>query len=131
MRSPFKIETMRACADTFYSAINLTPSKSRHQEQIRARSALAKAFEPHAVQEETAIVLGKDRSTLCHSLRQHDAWIATWEGYEDKYTIAKEIIDRRMASVSIKGRINGIQNRINFLEEEKQLLETQINLINE
>ena len=131
MRSTFKTETMRACADAFYSAINLAPNQSRRQEQVKARSALCKAFEPYAVQEEIAVVLGKDRSTLCHALRQHDAWVATWEGYEDKYTIAKEIIDRRMASVSIKGRINGIQNRITFLEEEKRELENQINLINE
>jgi hypothetical protein len=122
---------MRACADAFYSAIHLIPNSSRHQEQVKARAALAKAFEPHAVQEESAIVLGKERSTLCHALRQHDGWITTWDGYEDRYVIAKEIVDRRMCSVSIKGRINGIQNRINFLEEEKQLLETQINLINE
>jgi hypothetical protein len=131
MRSHFKIETMRACADAFYSAIHLTPNQSRLQEQVRARSALCKAFEPYAIQEEIATILGKDRTTLCHSLRQHDAWVATWEGYKNKYTIAKEIVDRRMSSIPIKERINGIQNRINFLEEEKQLLETQINLINE
>lgn len=131
MRSPFKLETMRACADAFYSAIHLTPNTSRHQEQVKARAALAKAFEPYAVQQESAIVLGKDRSTLCHALRQHDGWMATWDGYKDRYLIAKELIDRRMSAISLKGRINGIQNRINFLEEEKQLLETQINLINE
>ena len=131
MRSIFKTETMRACADAFYSAINLEPNQSRRQEQVKARSALCKAFEPYAVQEDIAVVLGKDRSTLCHALRQHDAWLATWEGYEGRYAIAKEIIDRRMSSLPIKERIKGIQNRINFLEEEKQLLETQINLINE
>lgn len=131
MRSPFKLETMRACADAFYSAIHLIPSPSQHQEQVKARAALAKAFEPYAVQEESAIVLGKERTTLCHSLRQHDGWMATWDGYKDKYLIAKELIDRRMSSIPIKERVHGIQNRINFLEEEKQLLETQINLINE
>ena len=123
----YRNEAMIHCADMYYSTIGLVRNETRQQDQVKARAALAVAMLDYGIQEQVASVVGKNRSTVAHMKRNHGDWLMYWKGYRDlhetAFGIARKVLGRQGASEKIKN----INERIDFLTEEKENLEKQLN----
>jgi hypothetical protein len=118
---------MDHCADMFYSTIGLVKNKSRTQDQVKARAALAVSMLDYGIQEQVAAVIGKNRSTVAHMKRNHGDWLLYWKGYKDLYETAFRISKKILGKQSCSEHINNINEKIRFLEAEKEILESQLN----
>lgn len=123
----YRDDAMVHCADMFYSTIGLIKNKSRTQDQVKARAALAVSMLDYGIQEQVAAVIGKNRSTVAHMKRNHGDWLLYWKGYKDLYETAFRISKKILGKQSSNEQLNNINERIRFLEEEKQILENQLN----
>jgi len=123
----YRDEAMAHCADMYYSTIGLVPNTSRTQDQVRARSALAMAMLDYGIQDQVASVIGKDRSTVAHVKRNHPDWLIYWKDYRGLYEVAFGIARKVLGRQSSNEKLININERIRFLQEEKQILENQLN----
>ena len=123
----YRDEAMKHCADMYYSTIGLTPNKTRQQDQVKARAALAVAMLDYGIQDQVASVIGKDRSTVAHMKRNHGDWLLYWKGYRDLHETAFGIARQVLGRQGAKEKIKNINERIDFLQSEKENLEKQLN----
>jgi hypothetical protein len=123
----YRDEAMAHCADMYYSTIGLVPNNTRQQDQVKARSALAVAMLDYGIQDQVASVIGKDRSTVAHIKRNHGDWLMYWKGYRDLYETAFGIARKALGNQGAKEKIKNINERIDFLQSEKENLEKQLN----
>lgn len=66
---------------------------SRIREHVEGRCALSNALRPFGNLEWVGSIFGKDHSTVCHYLREHDAMLQFYPTYAHKFTIAMRIVD--------------------------------------
>jgi len=123
----YRNEAMLHCADMYYSTIGLAPNTSRAQDQVRARSALAMALVDYGIQDQVASVIGKDRSTVSHIKRNHPDWLIYWKDYRGLYETASGIARKVLGKQGASEKIKNINERIDFLQSEKEDLEKQLN----
>ena len=78
----------------------------------------------------TSKVLGRDRSTVCYYVRNHENNMTHWKGYAQKYNTARGICEMYMTNVArdydmsvIDRRISQYQKKIEELQLEKKRLE--------
>jgi len=66
---------------------------SRMREHVEARAAIANAVRPFGNLDWIGSVFGKDHSTICHYLKEHDAMLQFYPTYANLFTIALRIVD--------------------------------------
>ena len=115
-------EIISACISQFYDALRMADTKRRHKEQVKARNAIADALLGHFNSKQVAAHLSRDRSTLSHMVKKHEDNMSYWEGYKDRYLLAKEIVD----SLTFK---HVEETRLAYLAVRKQFIESHIRSI--
>ena len=123
----YRNEAMIHCADMYYSTIGLVRNETRQQDQVKARAALAVAMLDYGIQEQVASVVGKNRSTVAHMKRNHGDWLIYWKDYRGLHEVAFGIARKVLGRQSSSEKLANINERLRFLQEEKQILENQLN----
>ena len=122
------IEQGKEVIKVYYDSIGqeFTP-KDRHIIHSQPRIALGVALARRLGKSLTGEVLNKDRTTIHHYEKKHDAHLENWDGYALLYETAEYIVDSYFAGASKVNRIEYIDKTIKKLLKEKQSIQSQIN----
>ena len=131
MRKSTQLQNMGAiAAQEVYKALNIEPTNRRNPEQTQTRAAIGAVLRSYMSDTNTSKVLGRDRSTVCYYVRNHENNMTHWKGYAQKYNTARGICEMYMTNVArdydisvIDRRISQYQKKIEELQLEKKRLE--------
>ena len=131
MRKSTQLQNMGAiAAQEVYKALNIEPTNRRNPEQTQTRAAIGTVLRSYMSDTNTSKVLGRDRSTVCYYVRNHENNMTHWKGYAQKYNTARGICEMYMTNVAkdydmsvIDRRISQYQKKIEELQLEKKRLE--------
>ncbi len=131
MRKSTQLQKMGAiAAQEIYKALNIEPTNRRNPEQTQTRAAIGTVLRSYMSDTNTSKVLGRDRSTVCYYVRNHENNMTHWKGYAQKYNTARGICEMYMTNVAkdydmsvIDRRISQYQKKIEELQLEKKRLE--------
>lgn len=131
MRKSTQLQNMGAiAAQEIYKALNIEPTNRRNPEQTQTRAAIGTVLRSYMSDTNTSKVLGRDRSTVCYYVRNHENNMTHWKGYAQKYNTARGICEMYMTNVArdydisvIDRRISQYQKKIEELQLEKKRLE--------
>jgi hypothetical protein len=100
----------------------------RHFRHSQPRMALGMALTNHLGDTLTADILGKDRTTIIHYRRNHEANLKAWDGYSTFFETAEYIVNTYFDGMAKVNRINYIDKIINRLLQEKISIQSKINV---
>ena len=101
MRKSTQLQNVGAiAAQEIYKALNIEPTNRRNPEQTQVRAAIGTVLRGYMSDTNTSKVLGRDRSTVCYYVRNHENNMAHWKGYAQKYNTAKGICEMYMTNVA-------------------------------
>ena len=131
MRKSTQLQNVGAiAAQEIYKALNIEPTNRRNPEQTQTRAAIGTVLRSYMSDTNTSKVLGRDRSTVCYYVRNHENNMTHWKGYAQKYNTARGICEMYMTNVAkdydmsvIDRRISQYQKKIEELQLEKKRLE--------
>jgi len=130
MRKSTQLQNVGAiAAQEVYKALNIEPTNRRNPEQTQVRAAIGTVLRSYMSDTNTSKVLGRDRSTVCYYVRNHETNMTHWKGYAQKYNTAHAICEMHMTNVArdydlsvIDRRISQYENKIQNLKEERDRL---------
>ena len=118
---------MKSIIKEYYHVIGLTPNKSRHQEQVKARAAMMTAMRQFKITTvDIAKVFGSDHSTVCYHTRNHDSNMEHWPGYRSNYIAASRLCNETMKYKAMQHKLKYVNAQLNRLNKMKTLLEETI-----
>lgn len=120
---------MQSILKEYYHVIGLTPNKSRHQEQVKARAAMMSAMRQfkqtlYAIAE----VFDTDHSTVCHHTKKHEANMEHWPGYRDNFIAAARLCNETMKYRAMQSKLKYVNAQLTRLNRMKKDLEEIIQL---
>jgi len=107
---------MQSIIKEYYHVIGLTPDKSRHQEQVKARAAMM----------DIGRVFDTDHSTVCHHARKHEVNLEHWPGYRRNFVAAARLCNETMKYKAMQSRLKYVNAQLNRFNKMKKLLEETI-----
>ena len=118
---------MQSIIKEYYHVIGLTPNKSRHQEQVKARAAMMCAMrEFKLTTKDIGSVFDTDHSTVCHHARKHEANMEHWPGYRRNYIAAARLCNETMKYKAMQSILKYVNAQLDRLNKMKDLLEETI-----
>ena len=118
---------MKSIIKEYYHVIGLTPNKSRHQEQVKARAAMMCAMRQFKLSTtDIGKVFDTDHSTVCHHARKHDENLKHWPGYRKNYIAAARLCNETMKYKAMQSKLKYVNAQLNKLNRMKKDLEETI-----
>ncbi len=118
--------------DDYYNSIGLEPDYStRKSEQSQSRAAMMCALQGTLTASDTGRLFGKDHATVLHHKRCHEANMACWSGYREKYEIACSMVNVNLRSRTVQSQIKRLELEIERLTESANKLRKSIQLNSE
>ena len=118
---------MQSIIKEYYHVIGLTPNKSRHQEQVKARAAMMCAMRQFKLTtKDIGGVFDTDHSTVCHHARKHEANLEHWPGYRRNFVAAARLCNETMRYKAMHSKLNYVNTQLKRLNKMKTLLEETI-----
>ena len=115
---------MQSIIKEYYHVIGLTPNKSRHQEQVKARAAMMTAMRQFKLTA-TAIakVFGSDHSTVSYHCKKHESNMEHWPGYRRYFIAAARMCNATMKSKAMQSKLKYVNAQLTRLNRRKTDLE--------
>jgi len=111
----------------YYHVIGITPNKSRHQEQVKARAAMMSAMRQFKLTTtEIASVFGSDHSTVCYHSSKHESNMDHWPGYRNNFIAAARLCNETMRYKAMQSKLKYVNSQLNRLNRMKKDLEETI-----
>jgi hypothetical protein len=111
----------------YYHVIGLTPDKSRHQEQVKARAAMMSAMRQFKLTATSiAQVFGSDHSTVCYHSKKHESNMEHWPGYRANFIAAARLCNETMKYKAMQSKLKYVNTQLNRLNRMKINLEETI-----
>ena len=118
---------MQSIIKEYYHVIGLTPNKSRHQEQVKARAAMMCAMrEFKLTTKDIGSVFDTDHSTVCHHARKHEANMEHWPGYRRNYIAAARLCNETMKYKAMQSKLKYVNAQLTRFNRMKKDLEETI-----
>tara|TARA_A200000159_G_scaffold162141_1_gene185399 strand:- start:1518 stop:2009 length:492 start_codon:yes stop_codon:yes gene_type:complete len=118
---------MQSIIKEYYHVIGLTPNKSRHQEQVKARAAMMCAMREFKLStKDIGSVFDTDHSTVCHHAKKHDANLEHWPGYRNNFIAAARLCNETMKYKAMQSKLKYVNAQLNRLNKMKNLLQETI-----
>ena len=118
---------MQSIIKEYYHVIGLTPDKSRHQEQVKARAAMMCAMREFKLStKDIGSVFDTDHSTVCHHAKKHEANMEHWPGYRSNYIAAARLCNETMKYKAMQHKLKYVNAQLKRLSKMKDLLEETI-----
>ena len=118
---------MQSIIKEYYHVIGLTPDKSRHQEQVKARAAMMCAMRDFKLStKDIGSVFDTDHSTVCHHAKKHEANMEHWPGYRRNYIAAARLCNETMKYKAMQSKLKYVNAQLKRLNKMKDLLEETI-----
>lgn len=82
--------------DLYYQMMSIDRSnRSRKKEVLQCRAALSVILCRNGFsQESVAPIIGRDRSTIHHYIRNFDRDYKSWGGYKDRVILCEQVVER-------------------------------------
>ena len=118
---------MQSIIKEYYHVIGLTPNKSRHQEQVKARAAMMCAMREFKLStKDIGSVFDTDHSTVCHHAKKHDANLEHWPGYRKNFIAAARLCNETMKYKAMQSKLKYVNAQLKRFNKMKNLLEETI-----
>lgn len=118
---------MQSIIKEYYHVIGITPDKSRHQEQVKARAAMMCAMRQFKLSTtDIGNVFDTDHSTVCHHAKKHEANLDHWPGYKKNYIAAARLCNETMKYKAMQSKLNYVNTQLKRFTKMKNLLEETI-----
>jgi hypothetical protein len=118
---------MQSIIKEYYHVIGLTPNKSRHQEQVKARAAMMSAMRQFKITTvDIAKVFDSDHSTVCYHTRNHNSNMDHWPGYRTNFIAAARLCNETMRYKAMQSKLKYVNTQLKRLSKMKKDLEETI-----
>ena len=115
---------MQSILKEYYHVIGLTPNKSRHQEQVKARAAMMSAMRQFKLTtKDIGSVFDTDHSTVCHHAKKHEANLEHWPGYRSNFIAAARLCNETMKYKAMQSKLKYVNAQLNRFGKMKKDLE--------
>ena len=115
--------------EMYYKAIGMEyEPENRLLLHTQPRCAFGVALSKHLGDALVGHVMDKDRTTIIHYRRKHDANILHWPGYDTFYETAEYIVDSYLNEMAKADRMAYIDSMIVKMVQEKVSIQSQINV---
>lgn len=116
--------------DDYYTSIGIEPNyNTRISEQSQSRAAMMCALEDTMSASAIGRIFGKDHATVLHHKKKHEGNMGCWDGYSNKYEIARSMVNVNLRSRTVQSQIKIIESEITRLNEAASKLKESIKLI--
>tara|TARA_A100001391_G_C4850926_1_gene219697 strand:- start:44 stop:484 length:441 start_codon:yes stop_codon:yes gene_type:complete len=121
------IEQGKEARNIYYDSIGQEFSPTDRQfKNSQPRIAIGVALSRHIGDSLTADVLHKDRTTIIHYKKTHDANLKNWDGYALLSETAEYIVNSYFEGAAKLDRLQYIDKTVNELLKEKLQIQTQL-----
>jgi hypothetical protein len=125
-------EQLVAVISDYYKSIGVEPDyTTRKSEQSQSRAAMMCALKDTITATDTGRLFGKNHATVLHHKRCHDANMDCWDGYKEKYEIARSMVNINLRSRTVQSQIARIEDQIKRLRISADELRKSIQLNNQ
>lgn len=100
----------------YYDLLGLELSKSRVREQVQARAAMMVALKKYKTYSVVGRAFGMDHATVIHHVKNHEGNMSTWDGYSDKFDIAKAMCAKTIKYQTVQAKLNSVRHEIKRLQ---------------
>jgi len=115
----------------YYVSIGVEPDYfTRKSEQAQSRAAMMCALSDSMTASAISRIFKKHHATVLHHRKSHEANVACWDGYNDKYEIARSMVNVNLRSKTIQSQLDRIEKEIGRLNEISNKLKKSIQLTN-
>jgi len=122
-------EQLVAVIGEYYTSIGVEPDYStRKSEQSQSRAAMMCALRDTITATDTARLFGKNHATVLHHKKCHDANMDCWDGYREKYEIARSMVNINLRARTVQSQIERIEDQIERLSISADKLRKSIQL---
>ena len=122
------IEQGKEALEMYYKTIGQKyDADSRHFKHSQPRMAFGLALSRHIGDTLTADVIQKDRTTVIHYKKSHDANMFGWDGYDTYYETAEYVVNTYFDGMAKVNRIEYIDKIVNKLLKEKLSIQSKLN----
>jgi len=122
------IEQGKEALEMYYKTIGQKyDADSRHFKHSQPRMAFGLALSRHIGDTLTADVIQKDRTTVIHYKKSHDANMFGWDGYDTYYETAEYVVNTYFDGMAKINRIEYIDKIVNKLLKEKLSIQSKLN----
>jgi|TARA_X000001388_G_scaffold70858_2_gene60295 hypothetical protein len=118
------IKNARKAVKLTYDVLDIERTNRKDDEQAQVRAAIGVALSAYLKPGHVAKAMGKDRTMLYHYNKNHEGNLKTWNGYSQKYEVAKDVAKATMDEATRTYKIMLIENRI--LEYQHRISELEI-----
>ena len=119
------LERSKRVVDLTYIALDIPKENTRKAGQVQTRAAIGVALFEYVSDVVAGKALGRDRTTVLHHNQNHEANLEQWNGYKEKYDVAKSIADHELSNVALERRVQIIDKHIKMLQEKIDSLELE------
>lgn len=119
------LERSKRVVDLTYVALDIPKENTRKADQVQMRAAIGVALFEYVADAMAGAALGRDRTTVLHHNQKHKENLEQWNGYKEKYDVAKSIADHELSNVALERRVQIIDKHMKMLQEKIDSLEVE------
>tara|TARA_R110000822_G_scaffold401_15_gene1847 strand:+ start:2746 stop:3207 length:462 start_codon:yes stop_codon:yes gene_type:complete len=129
MKNKTSVDVLKEVRDNYYHEINIARGDGQTTPQVKARAAFAVALMSIGViQETTAKVVGRDRSTMSHYSRMHRDNLVFWPDYKMIFDTALKFTSEFDARQGNESKLLNLLHQEAILERRKARLLKEMDL---